>query len=153
MYNKVLVPLDGSEFGECSLAHVKAIAQGCKTSKIILLEVLGLQQQESYLRSAMGEDFMKQLKENARKDAVSYLNKTADALKDLGISIETVVEDGMPAEAILDYAKKENVDLIIMSTHGRSGVVKWALGSVADHVIRHATAPVFLVAPKVCRVS
>ena len=55
------------------------------------------------------------------------------------------VVEGNAADAIVDYAGKNDIDLIIMATHGRSGIGRWALGSVADRVVRHANAPVLLV--------
>lgn len=66
--------------------------------------------------------------------------------------MKTAIERGKPTEAILDYAKANNVDLIVMSTHGRSGVSKFMLGSVADRVVRHAVQPVLLVTPPGCRI-
>lgn len=57
----------------------------------------------------------------------------------------------MPAELILDYARKEKVDLIVTRTRGRSGIVRWALGSAADKVIRHTTVPFLLVMRKAIR--
>ena len=70
-----------------------------------------------------------------------------------GISARGEVVTGKAADAILDYAEKNNVDLIIMSTHGRSGISRWAFGSVADRVVRHSIAPVLLVAPAGCRIN
>jgi nucleotide-binding universal stress UspA family protein len=64
------------------------------------------------------------------------------------MSIETVVTDGRPADEILNYATDNKVDLIIMSTHGRSGVSRWFFGSVAEKVIRHATVPVLISPPR-----
>ncbi len=153
MYSKILVPLDGSDLAECSLEHLKAIAQGCKVSKVILLQVVEPLSVESSLRSEFSSDFVENIKKSVKNNAESYLNGIASNLKNMGFAIETVVEDGMAAEVILEHASKENVDLIIMSTHGRSGVVRWALGSVADKVIRHSAAPVFLITPKTIKKS
>jgi nucleotide-binding universal stress UspA family protein len=58
---------------------------------------------------------------------------------------------GSAAEEILKYSQDNDVDLIIMSTHGRSGVSRWAMGSVADRVVRTSVAPVLLTTPKECR--
>ncbi len=151
MYKKILVPLDGSEFGECSLFHVKAIAPNCNAEKIILLTVIE-HREENSIRAWMGEDFLIESYKRAKKYALDYLDRVENELKNLNITIEKVIEDGWAADLILDYAKKENVDLIILSTHGKSGIAKWTLGSVADKVIRYSIAPVLLVAPKACRI-
>lgn len=151
MYKKILVPLDGSEFGECSLFHVKTIAANCGTEKIILLTAIE-HREENAIRAWMGEDFVIESYKRARKQAEDYLDKIKNELGYLKIKIEKVIEDGWAADIIIEYAKKEDVDLIILSTHGKSGIVKWTLGSVADKVIRHSIAPVLLVAPTACRI-
>ncbi|TFH42686.1 MAG: universal stress protein, partial [Chrysiogenales bacterium] len=79
----------------------------------------------------------------------AYLDKTADGLRKDGISVETrIVVDGEPASKILETAKEENADLIIMSTHGRSGFTRWIFGSVANRVLIHSSIPVLMVVPK-----
>jgi len=85
-------------------------------------------------------------------EANDYLAKIAANLKKEGIATQTAVIQGMAAEEILDYVTKNKVDLIVMSTHGRSGVSRWALGGVADRVLRHSIAPVLIASPSGCRV-
>jgi nucleotide-binding universal stress UspA family protein len=153
MYNKILVPLDGSEFAECALDHVKTIAVGCKAGKVVLLDVREPIPQESSLKGMLGEDFVKKAEAEAKNYAVSYLTKKSEELRSMGINVEIATKDGIAADVILEYAKKESADLIIMTTHGRSGIARWALGSVAEKVIRHSNAPILVVAPKTCRVS
>lgn len=163
MYNRILGPLDGSKLSECSLEHIKIIASGCGISDVILLAVLepvavsSLQYSEWSSRKA-SQELVKQWQEvekEQRQKAQDYLNKSAAELKGAGIHVEPVVIsssiDKGVAEIILDYARDNNVDLIIMSTHGRSGVSRFAFGSVADKVIRHANIPVMTVVPAGCR--
>ena len=69
----------------------------------------------------------------------------ADSLKADGIAVEIDIAYGGAAEAILDYAKKNKVNLIVMSTHGRSGVSRWFFGSVAERVLRHSVIPVLII--------
>jgi nucleotide-binding universal stress UspA family protein len=152
MYNKILVPLDGSEFGECSLEHVRAMARAEKGAKIVLLYVLE-HREEGYMRAWVSPEIITEAEERGRKYAEDYLGKVATKLSDCGAQIEKVIKDGFAADVILQYAKDEGVDLIVMSTHGRSGIAKWALGGVADSVVRHSTAPLLLVAPKACRLG
>lgn len=149
MYNKILVPLDGSELSECSLEHVREIAKGCQVPEVVLLAVV-----EKYERAGFswgGVVAEQQLAEEARKmeaKASEYLKKVAQGLTKEGLFVETRILSGSAPEAILDYAKENNVDLIIMSSHGRSGVARWAIGSVADRVLRYSSVPVMVVSPQ-----
>jgi len=68
-----------------------------------------------------------------------------------GVAAKSITLEGKPAETIIDYAAKNDIDLIIMSTHGRSGPSRWAFGSVADRVIRSSIVPVLIAVPKGCR--
>jgi nucleotide-binding universal stress UspA family protein len=153
MYQKILAPLDGSEFSECSLAHVKAIDGGCKVPDVVLLQVIEPLPQASVIVSEIGESLFLLKQEEAESRIEDYLSKLAESLKNEGIAAQTAMARGKVADEILDYAGKNNVDLIIMGTHGSSGVVRWAMGSVADRVIRHSAVPVLIAAPKACRIS
>ena len=148
MYKKILVPVDGSELAECALGHVRAIAKGCNVPEVVLLMVV------EPLRNTyeLGEDWYKSAEEKIRADAKDYLSKEVAALKKDSITASAVVMSDQPAEAILNYAKRNQVDLIIMSTHGRTGVSRWVIGSVADRVVHHSVAPVLSVSPAGCRV-
>lgn len=147
MYRKILVPLDGSQYAESSLEHVKAIAKGCSVPEVVLFGVLEpLPQVPEY--GYISADVAVQSEKQALDWLKEYLAKTADTLDGEGITVSTGVGRGRAAEEILEYASKNKVDLIIMTTHGRSGIVRWALGSVADRVVRHALAPVLVIPPR-----
>ena len=148
MYQKILAPLDGSELSESILRHVKTVATGCQVPEVVLLTVIQPPQQV-YEVSA---DLLRAADERMQAETEDYLSKVADSLKEEGIATQTATIHGTPADEILDYAKKNQVDLIIMSTHGRSGVSRWVFGSVADGVLRHSAVPV-LIAPPPSRIS
>jgi len=148
-YKKILVPLDGSELAECVLNHVTAIATGCHVPEVVLLGVVEPISQPVY--AAFGDEQVRDMQKKTQKYVASYLSKVADSLKEDGIAVQIVVVSGRPAEEILDYANKNQVDLIIMSTHGRSGISRWVLGSVTDKVVRHSVAPVLTISPPGCR--
>ncbi len=143
MYKKILAPLDGSEVAECTLAHTKAIAKGCKVPKVVLLRVIeplstgGAEEGEIWSRDE--EAFQATVKD--------YLSGVADSLKKEGISVETTVVSGKAADEILDYAKNNQVDLVVMCTHGKSGISRWFLGSVSERVAHHSPVPLLLIAP------
>ncbi|MBM4432602.1 MAG: universal stress protein [Chloroflexi bacterium] len=143
MYQKILAPLDGSEFSECSLAHVRAIATGCSVPEVIVLMSL-----ETKGGGGLSENIIKEAKAAAEK----YVAKVVAGLKKDGISAKGVIVSGLPDEQILKYADKNKVDLIIMSTHGRTGVARWAFGSVADSVVHNSKIPVLIASPSGCRV-
>jgi nucleotide-binding universal stress UspA family protein len=80
-----------------------------------------------------------------RSAAEAYMREAVKKIDAGGLDVRGEIVEGDAAEAIVDYASKKDVDLIIMATHGRSGITRWALGSVADRVVRHAKVPVLLV--------
>ena len=160
MYYRILAPLDGSKLAECSLGHIKDIATGCHVSEVVLLSVIepasnsiGWPSSETQVNAIMAE--MENTQKLARQKAESYLADVAANLRLSGLGVQTIVIEGKPgqqaADVILDYAVNNDADLIIMSTHGRSGISRWAFGSVAEKVVRHSTVPVLTVTPDGCR--
>jgi nucleotide-binding universal stress UspA family protein len=178
MYNKILVPLDGSEMSECSLEHVKEVAVGCHIPEVILLSVVepakeaapwvwgafaGAQtkreaENKSATTSAIDYDAMRAQQSASAYEkqqqafADDYLKKTAEKLTAQGMNVQTCILSGKPAETILNYAKDNGVDIIIMSTHGRGGNARWDFGKIADQVIRMSNAPVLVASPSACRI-
>ncbi|MDD5590989.1 MAG: universal stress protein [Dehalococcoidales bacterium] len=153
MYNRILVPLDGSKLSESILEHVKGVAGGCRASEVVLLMVveqaeIGPVQSWGGLVSA---EQIITLRDKAMTEAKSYIGKVAERLSQEGIPVKTCIVKGSAADAILDYAQENRMDLIIMSTHGRSGISHWAFGSVASRVTHHSPVPVFLAPPKEAR--
>jgi len=143
MYQRVLVPLDGSEMAECAFPHMKAVATGCNVVEVVLLRVIGpLLLPGDYIIS---ENDRIRLEAKHRADAQSYMERVAKELGESGLNVRADIVEGEAAEGIVEYAEKRGIDLVVMATHGRSGIGRWALGSVADRVIRHSNVPVLLV--------
>ena len=153
MYQKVLVPLDGSKLAECVVEHVKSIATGCQVPTVVLLRVVEPISPPGYLPRGMAEDTYRDAKETAEVQAKNYLNETAERLKVEGIAVENDIADGLPADEIWSYAEEKGVDLIIMSTHGKSGISRWFSGSVAEKVVGRSLIPVLIITPPGCRIS
>jgi nucleotide-binding universal stress UspA family protein len=150
MYNRILVPLDGSEFGECILQHVRSIAIGCHVPQVDLLVVVEPMSGQIYdIPQNWKDSVQKQGIESAR----AYLAKMVGSLSKDGINASAVVAEGSPADIILDYVIKNKVDLVMMSTHGRSGISRFAFGSVADKYIRESPVPVLIATPAGCRIG
>ena len=144
MYRRILVPLDGSAFSESALVHAKAIAAGCSSPTLVLLTVI-----EPYHGQVnrIEEGLDLKIEREARTAAGNYLNKLTAIIKSEGLNAEPVIVDGSPASAILSYAEKNNIDLIVMSTHCRAGITRLALGSVANKVVSSSSIPLVLAPP------
>ena len=149
MYKKILVPLDGSELAECVLPHVESIARGCGVLSVVFMRVL-----DAYLPSGayayVGESLRKEIEESNEKAAREYLDEVAGRVNLDGVELQKQLVNGRAAESIAEYATKNNVELIAIATHGRSGVSRWAWGNVADRILRSACVPVLMVRAPGC---
>jgi nucleotide-binding universal stress UspA family protein len=149
MYKKILVPLDGSELAECVLPHVESIAKGCGVGSVVFVRAL-----DTYVPNAtyayIGESLRKEIEENTEKAAREYLDEVAGRVNLNGVEIQKQLITGRAAESIAEYATKNEADLIAIATHGRSGVSRWAWGSVADRILRSACVPVLMVRAPGC---
>ena len=134
-FSNLLVPLDGSECAENILPMVEKLATDFKAS-ICLLRV-------AYAHTFPGVD-PTDAEVSIVREAEEYLRGVEERLKAKGFKVDTHVRYGSEADEILDHANQPDIDLIAMSTHGRSGVKRWLLGSVAEKILRHATKPIFL---------
>ncbi len=154
MYKKILVALDGSELSECSLEHVKAIASGCGVPETVLIRAVEpLSAQAVSALAEVGDDVLRKAELDIQAEARDYMAKIKNGLANDGFAVKAVVVDGRPAEEILDYAKNNKVDLIVMTTHGKTGISRWFFGSVAQRVLQHSTIPVLMISPPGCRTS
>ena len=111
-------------------------------AEILLLAVPEVPDPAMY--GAMG-DAIDELREQAERNARRYLERTAAVLRDQGMPVRPLVEGSRPATTILDVAEREGVDLIMLATHGRGGMERLFLGSVADRVVHHSRCPVLLI--------
>lgn len=153
MYTKILAPVDGSTFSECSLDHVKSVAAGPDTSEVTLLRVIEpihAADLTAYVESGIDTGV---LIRKEQSEAEQYISSLTDQLKKTGLKAVGVAVVGVPANEILKYAEQHGIDLIVMSSHGRSGINRWLMGSVADKVVRHSPVPVLIVSPPGCRSS
>ena len=148
MYEKILVPLDGSERAECVLPHVETLATACEVKEVILVSVteriVGYRVMDDSSQP-LGERFVPEEVGKEEKQAQKYLDKIAKTLEAKGIKVRTEVLMGKPAEEIIIYAHGAGCGLIVMASHGRSGINRWAHGSVADRVFRAAAIPILMV--------
>jgi nucleotide-binding universal stress UspA family protein len=162
MYKKILVPMDGSKLGECALKHLKSVVEGRQGIEVMLINVLD-SVMFNFPEMASSEEqtleYIKRIRSQeaeARKKAEEFLKKAADILAKDGISAkyEKILPDSVAgvADTIIQFADKNRFDLIIISTHGRSGLSSLAFGSVANRVVHYAKCPVLSITPSGCRV-
>ena len=144
IYKKILVPLDGSELALKALAEAEKMAR-CFGAEIVLLQVVPFM--PIYGSPELVTPLI--IDERQKESAEKHLAELTKKLTDAGLQATWTVKTGqqVPAE-IIDYAKENGVDLIIMSTQGRSGISRWVLGSVAHKVLARAETPILLVRAK-----
>jgi nucleotide-binding universal stress UspA family protein len=139
---KILAPLDGSDVGESALPYAEALADKLGATIDLIQIVSPPGTVEANLLG--GPDWRKFIK--AMRDAgENYLKSIAEKFKSKDLKIMYDVLTGDPADKIVEYAADKGVSLIAMSTHGRTGLTRWVLGSVADKVLHGARIPVLLV--------
>ena len=142
MYKIILVPLDGSERAETILAHVQDIAQRYK-AKVIFLTVLEVP------HSVVAPDGIyvpsEEVIEHHRIEAEEYLQKHKTAFEKLGVQAEVRIAQGRIVDAICQISQDENVDLVAIASHGRTGLAQVFFGSVAVSVLHRITRPLLLV--------
>jgi nucleotide-binding universal stress UspA family protein len=136
----ILVPLDGSELAEAVLPHVEALAE---QSGVELVDVVLLRVAES---PVMSDHYFSNIPET-REEIEKYLARVEERLQKAGLSVQSRVLTGEPAEQIVDYASASPFSLVVMSTHARSGLSRWVLGSVAMKVVSGISSPILLVRP------
>jgi len=149
MFSRVMVPLDGSKVGEAAIPVltqlVDKLATGTKV-EVILIGVITLLRHWVVVGEASAPVSYTEQELNLIKERVSdYLTKTGELLKQKGVTVRTVVSSGNAADEIIKAAEENHVDLIAMSTHGRSGLRRLAFGSITDKVLRRSPVPVLMV--------
>ena len=155
MYKKVLVPLDGSALAECTLSHVKNLFKDGSVGEVTLLNVVKVDISWATMggddiptRGIDLEAIRKPLFNASRK----YLADIESRLASEGIKVITEsLESNRPADTITEYAQKQGMDMIIIGTHGYTGLKKLMLGSVAFGVLHQSLVPVLLIRPESCQ--
>jgi nucleotide-binding universal stress UspA family protein len=144
MYKKILVPLDGSELAKTALGQAENLAKTFD-AEIILFQVV------PFMPIYGSPELVTPLivDEKQKEAVVKYLASLTEELKKRGLRVSATVRTGQQvAGEIIDFAKEAGVDLIVMCTHGRSGISRWVLGSVALKLLTRAEAPILLIRSK-----
>jgi len=151
MYKKIMVPLDGSELAECVLPHVKAIANGCTVPDILFVRVVQPFRFPSTGDIIPGGEDLVKIDDANKAEAKDYLDGLISHLELTAANLhaEIIFDTGI-AESLADYATKKQVDLIVVATHGRSGVSRWVWGSVTDRILHSSCVPILMVRAPGC---
>jgi nucleotide-binding universal stress UspA family protein len=139
MFDPILVPLDGSLLAECVLPHAVAIAQAFK-ARLMLLRMLDKNE-----AGEKGQLFDLVNWEIHKTEAKVYLEKTAARLLKSSLQVDAAVLEGLVAESITEFAQSQGIKLLILSSHGRSGLSQWGLSSVSQKIIYSAPTSVFII--------
>lgn len=136
MFTHLLVPVDGSPLAACALPHAVAFARAFQ-AKVTLLRVLAVPPSGVPIDSFDWQLY--------KAEAEAYLAGIAQPLQMAGIATATVVLEGQPANLIVDYVHRHQIDLVILSSHGESGLTGWNIGSVAQKILLRAHISCLLV--------
>jgi nucleotide-binding universal stress UspA family protein len=147
MYNKVLVPLDGSALAECALPHVKKMIKEGFVKEIVLLTVIDI-----YPSALLEGADTAVIYDAQQNNSHEYLAQMQAQLRAEGIEVKTEILKGSAAQTIADYAAQNSVELIIIATHGYTGMKRLMFGSVALRTLHESQVPVLLIRPDACRV-
>jgi nucleotide-binding universal stress UspA family protein len=143
-FKRILVPLDGSALSEKALPPAMALAEKFE-AYLTLLQVVDVPNE---INLSLPVETRVQAMEQARRTAESYLKGWQEKLRRQGLKVNILVHDVSPADDIIETANTLAADIIVMGTHGRGGLARLAVGSVADTVMRHSPCPVLLVRQK-----
>lgn len=150
MYARIVVPLDGSQVAEQILPHVEALAR--QFGSVVALVHATTSPDALIGGSVSGADAMgggiidpEPTIAAERDEMRDYFQALVPRLREQGLTVDAQLAEGPAAEAIIRYADEVRADLIAMTTHGRGGLGRMVLGSVADRVLRHAPCPLLLV--------
>jgi nucleotide-binding universal stress UspA family protein len=151
VYEKILVPLDGSELAECVLPHVENLAKDKKAVKVVLVRVVEpkIMPYSEYDTGVIATEIMKE-EELEKVSAREYLEKVATNLTKSGIQTETHMLSGNAAEELINFIDKNGIKLVVIATHGRSGVNRWIWGSTTDRILHHVSVPIFVIRAPGC---
>ena len=145
-FKKILVPMDGSDTSERVLDLITGLATRCD-AELLIIAITG-----SHTHFEDGDDSHAHIGDE-KAGAEHYLAGHAERLGGLGLKVSSVVEPGIPADVILDVARRNDADLIAMATHRESALVRGILGSVTDTVLRTSPVPVLAVHPNGSNIS
>jgi nucleotide-binding universal stress UspA family protein len=145
---QIVVPVDGSPMAEAALPLAETLAAHCQVPLVLLrvVETVSLSFADS---TGIGFASYPQVLESLQEAAESYLQQLTTTMGSKGFSVQTEAPVGLPADLIVGYAHEHPGSLVVMTTHGRTGLAGFVLGSVARRVVQHGNTPTLVVRPAV----
>ena len=147
LVKSILAPLDGSRTGEAAIPHAESLAEAFG-AELVLLQVVGpimaaVGREDTFITGTM----LSEADQRRQSSAMAYLERVVTPLKDKGLNTSTAIVTGAqsPADQIIDYAEANAIDLIAMSSHGRSGIGRWVFGDVTDKTLHAGDKPILVV--------
>ena len=147
MYTKILVPLDGSETAECVFPSLRWLLEVSRVNEVTFIRVVEPFRAGMGVDGSVPPDEREAIDDDAEALAKAYLTKIARRFKAPKVTFNKVVLEGKPSKTVGDYAASHDIDLILMATHGYSGLQRILRGSTADGILHAARVPVLLVRP------
>jgi nucleotide-binding universal stress UspA family protein len=142
---KILVPTDFSGYSDNAIKQAVDIAEKF-SAKIVLLHVIDQSIQQCAADYCLSNAAVEQLKNESTKTSEDKIKKTINTLKgSTKVDVSFVVKNGVPAEVILDEQMRNGIDLIVIASHGKTGILRHLIGSVTDKVVRAAKCPVMVI--------
>ena len=140
LYDRILVPTDGSPEGDRAIEHALSLAavHGATVHALSVVDTA------SYAGAPM-EGAWEGIDDLLRSDAEDAVTEFEERATGSGVPVETAIADGSPSREIIRYAERNDCDLVVMGTHGRGGIDRLLLGSVAEKVVRGSSVPVLTV--------
>lgn len=139
MLKHILVPLDGSSLAECTLPHAVALAR-VFDAQITLLQVVSREDLDMAMNAVSPLDW-----QIRRAEAKAYIQDVTKRLEELELDVEGVVIEGKAAKDIIEFAHGNDMELIVLSSHGRSGLSEWGISSIVQKVAMRAHVPIYIV--------
>jgi nucleotide-binding universal stress UspA family protein len=143
----IMVPLDGSELAERALPVATRVASALSATLVLARITLPLTTPPAAWDEMISSHLYQEMIDKAAHDADAYLEGMARPLRAQGLPVQTITEQGVAAPTLIDLLARLQIGLIVMTTHARSGMARFALGSVADALTRESHVPVLLLRP------
>lgn len=154
MYRKILLTHDGSELADVAVSHAVSVAKS-SGAEVVLLQVIDSVTQviaqaapaaiDPMPGGAIAAEIAEESVEAQRAAAEENLTRLRQQIEAEGVRVSALIGQGSPGEVIIDTVEAQGCDLVVIATHGRSGLRRVVLGSVADHVVRHAHGAAVLI--------
>ena len=143
MFKRILIALDGSTMAEKALSTALVLAEQFGSELFLFRVVMPLP--ISYRAGAASAAAIELAERDAVLEAADYLEDLAAGIQEKGLGVRVATRLGNPSKAIIEFAEQNQIDMLVMCTRGQTGLARWLLGSVTDHVVRSSSVPVVAV--------